>query len=97
MAQNLQDNPTKEIYLTSGMLPNSKYLLIVKRDGSVTFSWYNGDIKVDYDNPKLVRCLNGMKLEYGSPTSSGTRNSIELYDYDDGKLLDRWELIKVFS
>ena len=84
----------QEMYITDGVVLNSKYVLAIKKDGTVTFNWYKDTIKINQIQPKLVRYLNGMKIEYGMANNYGTRTSIELLDFNTGKLAKRWEKIK---
>ena len=82
-----------EIYVTKGNLGGSKYVLMFLEDGTISFTWYFGEYKLEQENPSLTKCFNGMKLEYGKPNEFGIRPFIELFDYDSGKLVDRWEKI----
>ena len=83
-----------EMYVTDGMIPNSKYLLMIMQDGTVIFNWYDKDFRIEYENPCLVRYHNGMKIEYGKPNELGVRAFMELLDYNSGQLTSRWEKIK---
>lgn len=67
---------------------------MVMNDGTVIFNWYNGDIKIEQENPCLTRCRNGMKIEYGKTSDNGNKSFMELLDYDSGELAERWERIK---
>ena len=88
------DSYVTEMYLTDGEIVGSKYLLMVKSDGTVELNWYNGDTKKEMEKPCLTRCLKGMKVIYGVPNNMGIRPSMEVIDYDSGKLATRWKQLK---
>lgn len=82
-----------EIYVTDGIMDGSKYTLIVMKDGSVEFNLYINDVKMPKKDAILVKCGNGIKIEYGSKSASD-KFFMTLYNCEDGKLHKRWERIK---
>lgn len=84
----------KEIYVTDGITTKSHYVLMLLEDGTVRLTWYYEDTRVEKKDPCLVKCLNGMNIEFDSPHEDGTRSFMEFLDYDSGKLCENWERIK---
>ena len=82
-----------EIYVTDGIMSGSKYTLIVMEDGSVEFNWYINNVKIPQKDTILVKCGNGIKIEYGSKVGND-KFLMTLYNCEDGKLHKRWEKIK---
>ena len=88
------ENNIKEMYVSRKDVLKYRYVLCIMYDGSVTLSWYMGDMKVDEKEPTLCRRYDGsMKIEYGEKNLLGVRQTMCFSDAN-GKLEKEWEKIK---
>lgn len=78
---------TKEIYEMDGIVNGSREILTIMDDGSLTYKVYIGDKVIDYENPTLVPCGKGQRIQYGSGSSSPFK------DYANGELDKKWTKI----
>lgn len=94
MARDLyyKNSKVKEIYLTEGEIPDSKYLLMVYEDGFLVMKWCYEDLVEVQPNPILTKVGRKMILEYGQPNLFSIRQRLPFQD-EQGNLDDRWEKV----
>jgi hypothetical protein len=93
LAHNLYNgSKVKEIYLTDGEIPNSKYILMIHEDGYLVMKWCYEDLTELQPNPILVKVGRRMILEYGEPNLFNIKQRIGFQD-EQGKLEERWEKV----
>jgi hypothetical protein len=78
---------TKEIYEMDGIVNGSRDIFTIMADGSLSYKTYIGDRIIEWDNPTLVPCGKGQRIQYGSGSSSPFK------DYANGELDKKWTKI----
>ena len=70
-----------------GLINGSREILTIMDDGSLTYKAYIGDKVIDYENPTLVPCGKGQRINFGKGSSSPFK------DYTSGELDKKWTKI----
>lgn len=77
----------KEIYEMDGLINGSRDIFTIMEDGSLSYKTYIGDRTIDWDNPTLVPCGKGQRINFGKGSSSPFK------DYTSGELDKKWTKI----
>ena len=78
----------KEIYVKDGIFNGSKDIFTIMEDGSLLYKTYMGDKIIDFENPTLVPCGKGQRINFDSGGSAPFK------DYTTGELDKKWTKIK---
>ena len=80
----------KEIYEADGVFGDSKEVFVIMDDGSLSYKTYIGEKVFEEENPVLVQCGKGQRIEYGCGI---IRSSTPFRNYSDGEIDKRWTKI----
>lgn len=79
----------KGTYITNGIIKDTVWELILSEDNSITLNYVCDGKTREEDNPIIVDCGYGTRIEFGKPTVGGLRSSIPLTD-KNGEIAKQW-------